>query len=156
MTSRYPTLELNGAMSIQAVPNQNDGILNMSKKFLQKDLNQYAIDVRVRYQGKIKSYSMSFGGYGKSSNGRNLFVVASSLMQQRSFPSGSPAPTYQRRHQQARFIQEDDRSFQSPRVFFIRGQSCLIQRWMASSSLSRARRSGFWGVQPMDRNKRQI
>lgn len=81
MTSRYPTLELNGAMSIQAIPNQNDGILNMSKKFLQKDLNQYAIDVRVRYQGKIKSYSMSFGGYSKSSNGRNLFVVAGSLMQ---------------------------------------------------------------------------
>jgi hypothetical protein len=33
-------------------------------------------------------------------------------------------------------------------VFLTRGQSFRFQRWMASSSRSRARVSGFWRVQP--------
>jgi hypothetical protein len=31
-------------------------------------------------------------------------------------------------------------------VFLIRGQSSCFQRWIAFSSRSRARRSGFWGL----------
>ena len=127
----------------------------MSTKLLQENLNPCAIDVCVRCQVKIKSCPTSFGRYGKCCNSRHFLPAAGSLVQKRSFSSGSPTPAYQWSHQQPRFIQKNKRSFQAPRVFFTRGQSCLIQRWMASSSRSWARRSGFWGVQPIDRNKRQ-
>jgi len=143
-------------MRFQAVPNQDSRILNMSTKFLQKSFYPRAVDIRIRSQRKIKPYTTSLRRYGKGSNGGHLLPIMRSLMQQRSFSSGRPTPAYQGGHQQARFIQEDKRSPQSTGVFFIRGQSCLIQRWMACSSRSWARRSGFWGVQPMDRSKRQI
>jgi len=156
MLSCNPPLHLDRTMGFQTIPDQNDRILNMATKLLQEHLHLCAVDVCIRQQGKIKSYSSSFGGYGKSGNGRHLLIMAGSLIQQRGFSFGSPTPTHQWSHQQPRFIQEDKGGFQAPRVFFTRGQSFLIQRWMTSSSRSRARRSGFWGVHPIDRNRRQI
>jgi hypothetical protein len=38
----------------------------------------------------------------------------------------------------------------------MRGQSTFTHRWIAASSRSRARRSGFWGLQPSLRSTRPI
>lgn len=156
MLSCNPPLHLDRTMGFQTIPDQNDRILNMTAKLLQENLHLGAVDICVRQQGKIKSYPSSFAGYGKSGNGRYLLIMARSLIQQRSFSFWGPTPPHQWCQQQTGFIQEDKRSFQAPCVFFTRGQSFLIQRWMASSSRSRARRSGFCGVHPIDRNRRQI
>ena len=49
---------------------------------------------------------------------------------------------------EARFIYEDEVGPQPKGVFFTRGHAFRFQRAIACSSRSRARRSGFWQVQP--------
>lgn len=63
--------------------------------------------------------------------------------------SGRPGTPYQRRQLEAGFIQEDEVGAQPPGVFFTRGQTTRFHRSMAASSRSSARRSGFWGLQPI-------
>lgn len=52
--------------------------------------------------------------------------------------------------QEARLVEEDEVGAQPGGVFFIRGHSLRFHRSIAASSLSSARRSGFWWLQPSE------
>src|SRR5208337_1394103 len=51
--------------------------------------------------------------------------------------------------EEARFVDEDEMGCQPCGVFFTRGQTDRFHSSMAASSRSRARRSGFWWLQPI-------
>lgn len=78
------------------------------------------------------------------------------LIKDRSLPSRCPGATHQRCQEQSALVEEDQVSVQPPRFFLMRGQSAFAQRRMACSSRSRARRSGFWGLQPIARSNRPM
>jgi len=88
---------------------------------------------------------------------RGHFPVGVGLLaKERRLSPRSPSPADERGHQEAALVEEDQRCASSRGVFFTLGQVVLTQRRIASSSRSIARRSGFWGLQPRDRNKRPI
>ena len=67
------------------------------------------------------------------------------VVQDGRLPLGRPRAADNRQHQEAAFVPEYECGVQSPRLFLMRGQSRRFQCAMASSSRSRARRTGFWG-----------
>ncbi len=67
----------------------------------------------------------------------------------RGAASGRPGAPYQGRQLEAGFIQEDEEGAQQSGFFLTRGQISHFHRAMAASSRSSARRSGFWGLQPI-------
>ena len=67
--------------------------------------------------------------------------------QERSLAAWGPGLDHVRNQQESGFVDEDEGGAQPRSVFFTRGQSFCFQRWMACSSRSTARRSGFWWLQ---------
>ena len=62
----------------------------------------------------------------------------------------NPGSADQRRQQEAALVDKDDVGLQSAGFFKMSGHSTRTQRRMAFSSRSRARRSGFCGLHPME------
>jgi hypothetical protein len=83
-------------------------------------------------------------------------VRARGLIDHRCATDGRPTSAQMGGHQEAALVQEDQEGVQVAGFFLIRGQSVLIQRWMAASSRSTARRVGRWGVHPSERRRRPI
>jgi hypothetical protein len=77
------------------------------------------------------------------------YPVASEPMPEVRRPAaGSPGPDDRRDQEETRLVEEDEMGPQPRCVFFTCGKRLRFQRRIASSSLSTARRSGFWWVQP--------
>jgi hypothetical protein len=70
------------------------------------------------------------------------------VAQQRCVAARRPGAEHGGREHEARFVYEDEVGPQPKGVFFTRGQVFRFQRAIAGSSRSRARRSGFWQLQP--------
>ena len=70
-------------------------------------------------------------------------IVSVAVMDDGRLAAGSPGLSHRGDQEEARLVDEDDVGTQPRSVFFTRGQSLRFQRSMASSSRSRARRSGF-------------
>ncbi len=147
-------LHSSGPMAGKPIPDQQDGVAEMSGEIPQEFDQPHGGDVGVGAHGKVKSHPPLERRERKSRDARDFFSRTSALIQDRGPASGSPTATDQRSQQQPAFVQEDQRRFQLPRFFLIRGQLSRTQRRMASSSRSRARRSGFWGLQPIECSNR--
>jgi hypothetical protein len=78
-------------------------------------------------------------------DGDSLAPIA--MAQERSLAPWGPRLDHVRNQQESGFVDEDEVGAQPRSVFFTRGQSFCFQRWMACSSRSTARRSGFWWLQ---------
>ena len=74
-------------------------------------------------------------------------VVGEAVADQRGAAHRRPCPLDRRGEQKARFIDEDQVGAQPRAVFFILFQSVTFHFWMAASLRSKARRSGFYGLQ---------
>lgn len=108
-------------------------------------------NVGVGVHGKVKSYPHIAWGHGQCCDHGDLLVEPSLLVEDGSLSSWRPSTSDDRGHQQPAFVDKRQMSVQLLRFFLRRGHSCLTQRWIAFSSRSRARRSGFWGLQPIER-----
>jgi len=75
-------------------------------------------------------------------------VVPLRVGQGRRLAPRRPGPHHGGGEHEARFVYEDEVGPQPESPLFTRGQRVRFQRSMAASSRSRARRSGFWGLQP--------
>lgn len=84
---------------------------------------------------------------GDAGNGREP-VVPIPMVEEGPLSHRRPGFRPRGDQEEAAFIGEDERGGQPRGVFFIRGQTVCFQRAMAFSSLSMARRSGFWWLQP--------
>jgi len=74
-------------------------------------------------------------------------VVGEVVTDQRGAAHRRPRPLDRRGEQKARFIDENQMGAQPRAVFFILFQSVAFHFWMAASSRSKARLSGFCGLQ---------
>ena len=143
-------------VDVQAISDQQDRSTQVSEEISEKVDHPEAIDVQIRGEGKVKSYLSAGRGDGQRGDDRRLLAVTTALKEDRGLASGRPGTTDERRREEAALVQEDDMGPQPRGFFLMRGHSTLTQRRMASSSRSRARRSGFWGVQPRARSRRPI
>src|SRR4030042_7187993 len=76
-------------------------------------------------------------------------VMAITMMQNRGLAYRAPRFKNRRDQEEARFVDKDEVGCQPCGVFFTRGQTDFFHFSMAASSLSIARRSGFWWLQPI-------
>lgn len=109
-------------------------------------------EICVPALGKVKSYAPVLGRQGQGGNDRDFAIRTGFLIEDGRFPSRRPGPADKRSHHEAGFVYENDMRVQCLGFFLILGQSTLTHLWMAASSRSRARRSGFCGLQPNDRS----
>lgn len=136
------------AMGRQTIPHQDDGRLHATGKFAQEGDQQRRGDIGGRIEPKEESYPVASRTDAQRGNDADLPVRAGALMQQRRLPARAPAAAGERRHQEARLVEKNQGRPQARGVFFTRGQRSFTHCWMATSSRSIARRSGFWGLQP--------
>jgi len=90
---------------------------------------------------------------GDASNDGEAFPVKG-LMQHGRLPAWSPCAHPVRSGAQPRLVDEDDGSLLPPRFFLMAGHSTRFQWAILGSSLSMARRSGRWQLNPRERSKR--
>ncbi len=140
----------------ESIPDHDDGVANMTRQPLQEGDHRLGVHVHICTHGKVKSYLPPLRRNRKNGNDRDFLLGPGPLVQDRRLTPGGPTAPNQGSHQQPGFVDEDQGGLQARRVFFIRGQSFLTQPRMACSSRSRARRSGFCGVQPIERNRRPM
>jgi len=139
----------------RSIPNQDDGITDVAAQVAQEVDHHLAVDVLVRVQRKVKSYPSTLGRNRQHGDDRDLVPMAV-LDQDRRTTSRCPGSTDKRRGQEAALVEEDQRCLQARGVFFTRRQITLTQRWIPSSSRSRTRFSGRWGLHPMERRSLPI
>lgn len=97
--------------------------------------------------GQEPAETFGSGGCENSADAGQSFPVER-FANHRGTPTRGPSGTNRRALRKARFIQKDEPSVQAQGVFFTRGQWCRIQRAIASSSRSFARRAGRCRLQP--------
>ena len=140
-----------GAMGEGAVPYDEDGLLHLSAKGPQKAGHARGRDVPLGMETKVKSYPLAVWRHRQGRDGGNLPMASAHLVEQWRLSARGPSAPNQRREQEPAFVDKCDIGVQSAGFFLMRGHSTLIQCRMAFSSRSRARRSGFCGLQPIER-----
>ena len=148
-----PSLHPSTPVGQQAIPQQDPLVRQLVQELSQEFSDPLGCDVRAGMEAEIQMHAVPLRVDHQSGDDGNLLPGAASLVQQRPVPAGRPAPPDQRCHQQAALIEEGQPGVQPRGFFLIRGPCRFTQRWIASSSRSMARRSGFWGLQPREWSK---
>ena len=103
---------------------------------------------------KIQSQPPPHRQHGERRNDRQTVVAIPTVLNRR-LTTRRPGAAHHRLEQKTAFVDQDDAPTPSAGFFLIRGQSFSRHFRTASSSRSRARRSGFWALQPIPRKIRQ-
>jgi len=143
-------------MGPRAVPNDEQRLLELRAQIAQELNHPAGCEVGVREQGKVKSYPHPARRDCNRRDGGDLLVPSSTVQKNRRPPARSPRPADQGCHHEAALVDKDDIGVQAAGFFLMRGQSSLIHFCTAFSSRSRARFSGFCGLQPIERSNRPI
>ena len=133
-------------MNAPVVPHHDDVAPQMSKQVPQELTDFLLLDV-LGVQVKVEPQAATTRTDRHGRDGRDP-IVAIAMPEDRRLAARSPGAAYGRDQEEARFVGKDEVGTQPPGVFFTRGHSCLFQRAIFCSSRSRARRSGFWWLQP--------
>ena len=145
------------SVCVQAIPNHQKGPLaELPGQLAQERDDQRGLDVFVRIQAEEEPDVVATRGYDKGGYGRNFLVGPASLKHDRRRSTRRPRSADERRHHEARLVNEDQGCLQACVVFFTRGHSSLTQRRISSSSRSTARRWCFWGLHPRACRRRPI
>ena len=145
-----------GSVGQRAIPNDEKRLLKLRAQASQEPDHSAGREVGVGKEGKVKSYPRPVRRDRERRDGGDLLVPSSTVQKNRRLASRSPRPADQRSHKKATLVDENDIGVQAPGFFLRRGQSSLIHFCTAFSSRSRARFSGFCGLQPNERNSRGI
>ncbi len=135
-------------VGLQPIPDKFDRCAHGARQRLYKGEDRRAVVIGIGQKTEIRAHPTPAWRNHECADYRDLAPRAAPLHQHRGLSTGRPGATYERRHQEARFVDEDEGRVPMRGVFFTRGQSSLIQRAMAASSRSTARRVGFCGLQP--------
>jgi hypothetical protein len=144
------------AMDFGAIPEQEQRSIKVPGELLQESQHRHRVEVLIDQQLKVQAHFAPVGTDAQGGDGRDLFVVATNVPEHRGLSAPAPGAAYHRQQKQPALVEKNQPSVQAPGFFLIRGHSCLIQRWMPSSSRSKARRVGRCGVQPSERSSRPI
>ena len=143
-------------MDSGTIPDQQQRIVKVAGELAEKSQHRHRVKVFIDQQLKIQTHIATVRTDAQGGDGGDLLAVAAHVSEHWGLSAPAPGAPHHRQQEQPAFIQENQPSLQAPGFFLIRGHSCLIQRWMPSSSRSRARRVGRCGVQPSERSRRPI
>jgi len=138
-----------GAVTGKAVPHDDDGALQVPAQIGEETAEVVGLRVLAGQERKVKSYPTGARRQGQGADHRDLVVGSGALVEDRSLSARRPRAAHQGRHQEPGLVDEDQARVQPAGFFLTRGQTVLTHVRMASSSRSRARRSGFCGLQPI-------
>ena len=139
---------LEAAVRVQTVPEQDDRSANVTTQMPKEvhDLGR-ADCTRMGHQEDARAPRRSHA-VGQGADDREVAPAAKPVGQDRRLPARRPGPADRRPLGEAALVDEDDRCPAARGVFFTAGQVAFTQRWIASSSRSRARVVGFCRDQP--------
>ena len=123
-----PVLYSLGAVSLQAVPDQDDWTIQLAKELTQKGDGQIGIDVDIRMQSEIEMWAVTTRTDRQGGDGRDFLVCPCALVEHRRLSARTPTAARQRSHHQAAFIKKNQVSFQLLCFFFMPGHCCLTHR----------------------------
>ena len=153
---REPGTDRTPVVGPQPIPDQFDRPAHGARKLLQEGEDRFAVVVGVGQKTEMRAHPSPPGRDRERRDHRDLAARAAPLPEHRGLSARRPAAPHQRTHQETGFVEEDERRPPACGVFFTRGQSSLIQRAMAASSRSMARRVGFCGLHPRPWSRRPI
>jgi len=147
--ARNPAAEgRNGFASMhpEAVPDHDERLAKMAEEVTQERDDLPLADV-VMMPLIVEAESAALGADGDPGDNRDP-IMTLPVPQKRRLPARRPGARDCRRQLEARLVDEDEIGPQPKGVFFTWGQRTRFQRSIAASFRSRARRSGFWQLQP--------
>src|SRR5574341_661683 len=133
-------------VDLAAVPQHDDGAPEMAQELPEKAAHLRRMEVLV-VELEVEAEALAPRADRQAGDDRDA-VVALPVAEQGSLAGGGPGPAHAGDEQEPGLVYEDEVGAQPRGVFFTRGHSARFHRAMAASSRSRARRSGFCGVQP--------
>lgn len=137
---------LSTAVSVQAVPEQEDRAADVAPQVSQKPNHLGgAHDIRMQreVQACRRGSTAARGPVGEGPDRRQALPGAMAMNQDRRLPARRPGPADSGPLREAALVEEHDRSVSAGGVFFNAGQVSRTQRRIARSSRSRARVVGF-------------
>ena len=138
----------------RVVPDEDHVTTKVPKKMTEKTADFVVADV-LRMDLEIQAHPPALRRDADSrDDGEAIMPVA--VANDRRLTARCPGLAEGGNQEEARLVGEDDMGTQPRSVFFTRGQSFCFQRFTRSSSRSRARRSGFWWLQPSSRIRRPM
>lgn len=139
---------------LEAIPDEHHRCAQLMLQVLEEIHDPHGVDVGIGQKPEVQGDPIARGRDAQRGDGGDLLMATGALPEHRGVTAQTPGAPYQRGHQQARFVEKDQRRSQARSVFFTRGQSCSIQARMRSSSRSTARRVGFCGENPRPCSRR--
>jgi len=130
----------------QAIPEHDHGTAEVAQQMREKRADLDLADVVV-VPLVVEAEALTEGADRETGDDRDP-ITAIPVTHQRRVAARGPGAEHGGREHEAGFVYEDEVGPQPNGVFFTRGQAFRFQRAIAGSSRSRARRSGFWQVQP--------
>lgn len=131
-----------------AVIQKNDQMTpDLPQQMTEEGRHLFALDVvliELAVQGAVKTLPTD----GDPGDRRDA-IVAIAMTHEGRPAHGAPRLPDRRDQEEARFVNENEMGCQPCGVFFTRGQTDRFHSAMAASLRSMARRSGFWGLQPI-------
>ena len=132
-------------MGLQPIPQDDQRPSKMTPHLPQHGHDQRFVNRRIGLQQMVTTEPPPSRRERQQADRRDFPPAFGVVMQNGCLPLGCPRAADNRQHQEAAFVPKYERGVQSPRFFLMRGQSRRLQCAMASSSRSRARRTGFCG-----------
>ena len=148
--------DVSRAVRIGAVPDEHHPRAQMPMELFGEGEDGLGIEVLLDEQLEIQTDSPAVGADAQGGDHRDLPAMTADVPEHRGPSSGTPRAPHDRQEEQPAFVDEDQPRAQAVGFFLMRGQSCLIQRRIPSSSRSHARRTGRCGVQPNERSNRPM
>ena len=124
----------------------DDGSAQVPQEMAQK-LADFGLTNGVLVQPVVHAQAVVPRTNGHAGDDRHR-VPPVAVTEDRGLAARRPRPEHGGDQKAPRFIDEDEAGAQPGSFFLIRGQARCFHRAIASSSRSRARRSGFWWLQP--------
>jgi hypothetical protein len=130
-----------------AIVEQDDEVAgDLAQQLAEERCHLLALDI-VFVQLAVQRAMTTLRADGDARDGRDP-VVRIPMPHDRGLAHRAPGLPDRRDQEEARLVDEDEVGAQPCGVFFTRGQPERFHAAMAASSRSRARRSGFWWLQP--------
>ncbi len=136
------------AMDRGVVPDDDHVTAEVTQQVAEEVAHPESIDVRA-VEAIVQAHAVAQGADREPRDDRDA-VATVAVPQHRGAPPRCPGLEQRGDQLEAALVGEDDVGPQPRGVFFTSGHASRFHRPMASSSRSRARRSGFWQLQPSE------
>ena len=136
------------AVDRAVVPDHDHGTAKMSEQVAQEGADLRLPDVMSK-ELEVEAIASPARAH-RNAGDRGDAIPALAMAKQRRLPSWRPRSAHARRQDEPRFVDEDEVGAQPRGFFLISRQVFFFQSAMRSSLRSRARRSGFWTLQPSE------